>query len=154
MAIGRETWPALYQQLHIMKPCRSAGSELPPLVLTAYKVFPFVCICGLPAFFEVGTWSNLGLLQNENLCKKSMVKEIVFVVGKWEMPLLLTQSSQQVEKKPPGFKYLSFPSAASKFKPIYRISGVPVNITLLCDSERKGWLVFFKQEIWQEEDAK
>lgn len=108
MAIGRETWPALYQQFHIMKPCRSAGSELPPLVLIAYKVFPFVCICGLPAFFEVGTWSNLGSLQNENLCKKSMVKEIVFVVGKWEMPLLLDTILTAGGKKATRFQVFEF----------------------------------------------
>lgn len=91
MVIGREMWPALYQHFHIMKPCRSAGSELPPLVLIAYKVFPFVGICGFPVFFDVVTWSNLRSLQNENLCKKSMAKEIVFVVGKWKMPFFPNQ---------------------------------------------------------------
>lgn len=55
MEICREVCPALYQQFHIMEACRSAGSELPPLVLIAYKVFPFVGMCGLPAFFEVVT---------------------------------------------------------------------------------------------------
>lgn len=48
---------------------------------------------------------------------------------------------------------MSFPSAVSKFKPIYRISRIPVNITLSCGSEKKGWLMFFKQEIWQEKDV-
>lgn len=60
-----------------------------------------------------------------------------------------------MEKQPPVFKYLSFPSGPSKFKPIHRISGVPVNTTPLWNSERKEWLVVLKQkEIWQEEDAR